>query len=470
MKIIRQNLASLLIITYLLLWEIPAVGQVTIGSGLTPSPGAILDLKEEVDGTSKKGIVIPRVKLVNRTIPSGETLAQTIQGTAPNSNWDKDEHIGLMVYNTNPIETSANRVCPGIHVWNGEEWLPLLAYPEALERKVQDETISIIRSFEYLESDPAQANFNKSLWPADKQAAAQNGDYILGNTKTQSVKDLQNNDYKTSRFYVGYRLLTVSYKTQRSYRCNASETPNWVDTGETSTQTEKIFTDGIWTTESMRTTAGIPKQDGTVAGKPSATEPRYHHPSKGSSITSTQALLYNWAAATNSENNLETDDTGGSQVSDIQMQGICPDGWHLPSDQEWTDLENGIILKTNTFSSTGNIGSPLLDYDGANRTAVNLGTAMKTTTSIGAATGGTSKTSALGGFDAYLVGHITTGDASTEHWHTANFWSASNSSVSQAWSRRMTNSVVEPGNQKFVTRPAQDKSLLLSVRCKKNDN
>jgi len=45
----------------------------------------------------------------------------------------------------------------------------------------------------------------------------------------------------------------------------------------------------------------------------------------------TYGALYTWAAASN-----------GSESSDLNpsgVQGVCPDGWHLPSDSEWKELE-----------------------------------------------------------------------------------------------------------------------------------
>jgi uncharacterized protein (TIGR02145 family) len=41
--------------------------------------------------------------------------------------------------------------------------------------------------------------------------------------------------------------------------------------------------------------------------------------------------LYTWAAAMNGAT---TSDTNPSNV-----QGVCPEGWHLPSDFEWKELE-----------------------------------------------------------------------------------------------------------------------------------
>ena len=42
--------------------------------------------------------------------------------------------------------------------------------------------------------------------------------------------------------------------------------------------------------------------------------------------------LYNWSTAMNG--------ASGSSLSPSGVQGVCPDGWHLPSDAEWTTLEN----------------------------------------------------------------------------------------------------------------------------------
>lgn len=42
----------------------------------------------------------------------------------------------------------------------------------------------------------------------------------------------------------------------------------------------------------------------------------------------TYGVLYNWPAAMN--------DSDGS--TDVNIQGACPDGWHLPADREWNEL------------------------------------------------------------------------------------------------------------------------------------
>ena len=44
----------------------------------------------------------------------------------------------------------------------------------------------------------------------------------------------------------------------------------------------------------------------------------------------TYGVLYNWPAAMNGAASSTTNPSG--------VQGVCPTGWHLPSDAEWTEL------------------------------------------------------------------------------------------------------------------------------------
>lgn len=57
--------------------------------------------------------------------------------------------------------------------------------------------------------------------------------------------------------------------------------------------------------------------------------------------------LYNWSAALGLEDGLV--DT----VFVTKQQGICPNGWHIPSDEEWTTLTNYISKKGDGKYKTG---------------------------------------------------------------------------------------------------------------------
>jgi hypothetical protein len=97
--------------------------QVSVGVDAPPVRAALLDLKDRVASadtvsSSSGGLVLPRVKLVDKT-----TLEPFIATNAPE--WDnanraksKNDHIGLTVYNL-ADNTDFDQ---GIYVWSGNEW------------------------------------------------------------------------------------------------------------------------------------------------------------------------------------------------------------------------------------------------------------------------------------------------------------------------------------------------------------
>lgn len=118
---------------------IPLYGQVTIGSLETPNKGALLDLKE--DNVTTKGLLLPRVALDNlgQLKMSGYEIQDSDDGGGQYA-----KHIGLMVFNirVNDLEnpekkepadfTLKQKVCWGVHIWDGEMWVPLIPYNNSL--------------------------------------------------------------------------------------------------------------------------------------------------------------------------------------------------------------------------------------------------------------------------------------------------------------------------------------------------
>jgi hypothetical protein len=92
--------------------------QVTIGCGMAPKEGAILDLNGNVPDASNaqvnstKGLLLPRVKLeaINSLSPA---IPGYTTGKADLT------HTGLMVYNVNTTPPFV----PGVYTWNGKEWV-----------------------------------------------------------------------------------------------------------------------------------------------------------------------------------------------------------------------------------------------------------------------------------------------------------------------------------------------------------
>jgi uncharacterized protein (TIGR02145 family) len=120
--------------------------------------------------------------------------------------------------------------------------------------------------------------------------------------------------------------------------------------------------DQCWMQQNLRTTRyadGTPVPDGTGVGDLSA-DPlaryRFHYDDQPA-YTDTFGLLYTWAAATG--------DDGSSDAVPSGVQGICPDGWHLPSIAEWDRLADflggraqaGGPLKDTIFWKTPNVAA-----------------------------------------------------------------------------------------------------------------
>ena len=66
---------------------------------------------------------------------------------------------------------------------------------------------------------------------------------------------------------------------------------------------------------------------------------------KESDNYTTYGVLYNWPAAMNG--------AAGSISVPSGVQGICPSGWHLPSDAEWTILTDYLTNKGYGYGGSG---------------------------------------------------------------------------------------------------------------------
>ena len=103
----------------------------------------------------------------------------------------------------------------------------------------------------------------------------------------------------------------------------------------------------IWMAENLRTTkyadsTSIPLGN-IYTG--SGTAPYRYEPNNDNSNVSTYGYLYNWPAVMHGESSSETNPSG--------VQGICPTGWHVPSDAEWTQLTD--YMKTQpAYMTSGN--------------------------------------------------------------------------------------------------------------------
>jgi uncharacterized protein (TIGR02145 family) len=149
-------------------------------------------------------------------------------------------------------------------------------------------------------------------------------------------------------------------------------------------------------------------------------------------VFKTFGALYNWNAAVNRD--------GGTSVMD-GMQGVCPAGWHLPSDEEWKKLEESLGMSESVIDLTGWRGT-------------DQGTQLKSTEGWNSKGNGDNSS----GFSGLPGGGIGEGLGN------AGFWWSSTGSVRhpEAWCRGLSYLT------ESVFRVQKDAGYALSVRCIKN--
>jgi uncharacterized protein (TIGR02145 family) len=152
--------------------------------------------------------------------------------------------------------------------------------------------------------------------------------------------------------------------------------------------------------------------------------------------------LYTWAAAVKGSE--------GSDANPSGVQGVCPDGWHLPSDEEWKQLESYLGLNSSELNETSYRGT----VEGGK--LKEEGTAHWADPNV-EATNETQFTAMPSGFRSSLDGtfsHLGSG---------VNYWTSSSSGDTNAWFRYLGNDKGGIGRWDVVGRTHG-----LSIRCVKD--
>ena len=160
-----------------------------------------------------------------------------------------------------------------------------------------------------------------------------------------------------------------------------------------------------------------------------------------SSYGKTLGALYSWSAAVYGQDSIDPEL--------FPIQGVCPDGWHLPSDGDWKELEMFLGMTDLTADSTGwrgNVGGKLKSTGIESWLIPNKGATNET------------RFSALAAGDRFPKG-----DFNNLHFSTF-FWTSSNYNENNAWARALGYYVTT------VYRGHQDlKEFGFSVRCVRDD-
>ena len=196
---------------------------------------------------------------------------------------------------------------------------------------------------------------------------------------------------------------------------------NWVQIG-----------DQVWMAENL---AYLPSVNMVADGSEDAAGSYYYvygydgtnvADAKATDNYATYGVLYNWTAAMDGEASSTTNPSG--------IQGVCPAGWHLPSDAEWTEL-------TNYLGGTGVAGGKLKETGTTHWNTPN--------TSATNATGFTALPGGDRDYDGTFYGIGYYG-----YW-----WSATEYTATNAWIRYMLDDLSD------VYRGSYGKVVGFSVRC-----
>lgn len=196
---------------------------------------------------------------------------------------------------------------------------------------------------------------------------------------------------------------------------------NWVQIG-----------DQVWMAENL---AYLPSVNMVVDGSEDAAGSYYYvygydgtnvADAKATDNYATYGVLYNWTAAMDGEASSTTNPSG--------IQGVCPTGWHLPSDAEWTEL-------TEYLGGTSDAGGKLKETGTTHWNSPNTGATNET------------------GFTALPGGYRIDNDSSGDIGYYGYWWSATGSNAADAWFRYMDYS------NSSVSRSNYFKEVGFSVRC-----
>lgn len=239
------------------------------------------------------------------------------------------------------------------------------------------------------------------------------GDFICGTSK---VKDHQNNEYNT---------------VQIGQQC--------------------------WTRENMRCTTS--PSTGTIileypAARYSYSGKKAYYVNGNANNTAEYGLLYNWNAAVDTfnvqfgETSTNTTPSAPYVTFTGTRRGICPQGWHVPSDAEWTQLTDYVGSQSayQCNGSSTNIAKALASTTGWNSYPVTC------------AVGNTPAANNATGFTAVPAGYYYSSGYNGFGVH-AIFWSATQRNISSAYSRYLDH------NYAYVNVDADTKYVGFSVRC-----
>ena len=194
-----------------------------------------------------------------------------------------------------------------------------------------------------------------------------------------------------------------------------------------------------WMKENLRTTKYADGTSISQGSSTSTTTAYWYYPNNDATNKPTYGLLYNWKAVMRNSSSSSANPSG--------VQGICPTGWHVPSDAEFTQLTDYVSSQSQYVCGSDNTYI-------AKALAGTTGWSSSTGTCC---VGNTPSQNNSTGFSALPAGAY---DGSYYRFGiNAYFWSAAEYDSSNAWLCRLSYSTA------YVYRGNGSKTYGYSVRC-----
>ena len=194
-----------------------------------------------------------------------------------------------------------------------------------------------------------------------------------------------------------------------------------------------------WMKENLRTTRYADSTEIPAGNAYSYTDPYRYAPNNYEGNVPTYGYLYNWAAVMHG--------SSSSSHNPSRVQGICPTGWHVPSDAEWTQLTDYVSSQSQYVCGNDNtyIAKAL------------SGTTMWSSSTTTCAVGKTPSNNNSTGFSILPAGGYNS--VNDVFGDSAKFWSATKYGSGYAYDRVLYYS------NPYVGRYYCSENLGYSVRC-----
>jgi uncharacterized protein (TIGR02145 family) len=207
-----------------------------------------------------------------------------------------------------------------------------------------------------------------------------------------------------------------------------------------------VIGEQTWMAKSLKTThysngTSIPLVEGNSEWAAlGSTNKAYSYYENNASYGNTYGALYTWAAAMNGAPSSSSNPSG--------VQGVCPDGWHLPSDEEWKEMEMYLGMSQSEADNSSyrgtDQGNKLKESGYTHWASPNAGNNSSGFTALG---GGFRLDG--GGTFGYLANAVA-------------YWTATQNSSTEAWDRTLQNDNSQvyrsdfPKNRGFYVRCIKD--------------